>query len=227
MPNQHRSRLPRGEGRWLTFVPALHNVDSRALAWTTHSGVCYTRRMRWKAFELVWAGSGVRSPSSRSRHQAEVPVDREPSPRTRSFRRGLRRSRRSPAQPRCHSRSLRRETSTPTASPSDTRVQHCSAAAEAGFARLCTQRSRETPPSRCPKSHAGAASAAKFRAKKFAEPVSLSSTPRVSFPLPRTAPALSFDLLAIGARRNRHLRVSGPIWQEPAEKQKSHFAKSS
>src|SRR5215212_3359719 len=48
MPNQHRSRLPRGEGRRLTFVPALHNVDYRALAWTPVRESATSMRMRWK-----------------------------------------------------------------------------------------------------------------------------------------------------------------------------------
>ena len=39
--------------------------------------------------------------------------------------------------------------------------------------------------------------------KKFAEPVSLSSTASVDFPLPGTALGLGFDLLALRARRKR------------------------
>src|SRR6266545_4347237 len=39
--------------------------------------------------------------------------------------------------------------------------------------------------------------------KKFAEPVSLSSTPPADFPLPRTAARLGFVLLALRARRKQ------------------------
>src|SRR6266540_4386923 len=39
--------------------------------------------------------------------------------------------------------------------------------------------------------------------KKFAEPVSLSSTPPADFPLPRTAARLGFVLLALRARRRQ------------------------
>src|SRR5436190_23665868 len=39
--------------------------------------------------------------------------------------------------------------------------------------------------------------------KKFAEPVSLSSTDSADFPLPRTAFGFGFDLLALRARRKR------------------------
>src|SRR6266852_3437512 len=43
--------------------------------------------------------------------------------------------------------------------------------------------------------------------KKFAEPVSLSSTPPTDLPLPRRAPRWGFDLIALRARRSRHSRV--------------------
>ncbi len=45
--------------------------------------------------------------------------------------------------------------------------------------------------------------------KKFAEPVSLSSTASVDFPLAGTALGLGFDLLALRARRKRESRGSG------------------
>ena len=44
------------------------------------------------------------------------------------------------------------------------------------------------------------------RAKKFTEPVALSSPEPVGFPLPRTAPGLGFDLLALRARCKRDTR---------------------
>src|SRR6266542_3714291 len=51
--------------------------------------------------------------------------------------------------------------------------------------------------------------------KKFAEPVSLSSTASADLPLPGTALGLGFDLLALRARRKQHTnvcvkRVKGP-----------------
>jgi hypothetical protein len=47
----------------------------------------------------------------------------------------------------------------------------------------------------------------RFGPKKFAEPVSLSSTASVDFPLPGTALGLGFDLLALCARRKRQSNV--------------------
>src|SRR5205807_723033 len=44
--------------------------------------------------------------------------------------------------------------------------------------------------------------------KKFAEPVSLSSTASADLPLPGTALGLGFDLLALRARRKQHTNVS-------------------
>ncbi len=51
--------------------------------------------------------------------------------------------------------------------------------------------------------------------KKFAEPVSLSSTASADLPLAGTALGLGFDLLALRARRKQHInvcakRVKGP-----------------
>jgi hypothetical protein len=43
-----------------------------------------------------------------------------------------------------------------------------------------------------------------FGPKKFAEPVSLSSTASADLPLPGTAFGLGFDLLALRARRKQH-----------------------
>jgi hypothetical protein len=47
-----------------------------------------------------------------------------------------------------------------------------------------------------------------FGPKKFAEPVSLSSTVSADFRLPATAFGLGFDLLALCARRNWQSNVS-------------------
>src|SRR5262245_48592816 len=47
----------------------------------------------------------------------------------------------------------------------------------------------------------------RFGPKKFAEPVSLSSTASVDFPLPGTALGLGFDLLALCARRKTQSNV--------------------
>src|SRR5205823_13544076 len=44
--------------------------------------------------------------------------------------------------------------------------------------------------------------------KKFAEPVSLSSTASADLPLPGTALGLGFDLLALRARRKQHTNAS-------------------
>src|SRR5438270_12805606 len=44
--------------------------------------------------------------------------------------------------------------------------------------------------------------------KKFAEPVSLSSTASADLPLPGTAFGLGFDLLALRARRKQHTNAS-------------------
>ena len=60
-------------------------------------------------------------------------------------------------------------------------------------------------------------SATRFRAgpKKFAEPVSLSSTASADFRLPATAFGLGFDLLALCARRKRQSSVSGERFKGP------------
>src|SRR5437763_1088219 len=54
----------------------------------------------------------------------------------------------------------------------------------------------------------GADSTKRAGPKKFAEPVSLSSTASADLPLPGTAFGLGFDLLALRARRKQHTNVS-------------------
>src|SRR5438105_11660933 len=53
--------------------------------------------------------------------------------------------------------------------------------------------------------------------KKFAEPVSLSSTASADLPLAGTALGLGFDLLALRARRKQQSNVSG-TWVKGLEK---------
>jgi hypothetical protein len=53
--------------------------------------------------------------------------------------------------------------------------------------------------------------------KKFAEPVSLSSTASADFPLAGTALGLGFDLLALRARRKQHTNVSA-TWVKGSKK---------
>ena len=63
--------------------------------------------------------------------------------------------------------------------------------------------------------------------KKFTEPVALSSPEPVGFPLPRTAPRLGFDLLALRARCKRELSRPGEALQECSRKRRAQFAPSS
>ena len=53
--------------------------------------------------------------------------------------------------------------------------------------------------------------------KKFAEPISLSSTASADLPLPGTAFRLGFDLLALRARRKQHTNVSSKPVKESKE----------
>jgi hypothetical protein len=52
--------------------------------------------------------------------------------------------------------------------------------------------------------------------KKFTEPVALSSPEPIGFPLPRTAPGLGFDLLALRSRCKQHTTGDGKPDQDPA-----------
>src|SRR5262249_18423516 len=56
------------------------------------------------------------------------------------------------------------------------------------------------------------------RDQKLAEPVSLSSTLPTGFRLPPTTARMSFDLLALRARRKRHTRVSRLRMQGPGRR---------